>query len=337
MRYLILGCGPAGIAAARTIRRTKRDAEIVIATEEWETPYLRPLLPDFILGEADLASIEDPQGKNLQEKGIQVTGRVLATAVDMGKKAVRFDDGTEERYDALLIATGGRPNVPPPLKKELAEILLFDSLRDAMRIKERMTDDGTAVVYGPGYLAIEACRALRISKRPVVWIRPEQPRFGYPIAGELEARILDGIREGGATIREGDDIVHVWKDDGKACVVFTRHGEEIPCSLIVVATERAPSVGFLAGSGVMVGTGILVDDSLRTSVPGIYAAGDCAEFMVDRTRGETRINFGWRSAIRQGNLAGENMVGGKKRLVRNPEDYFWALFGFPLADRMNRK
>jgi NADPH-dependent 2,4-dienoyl-CoA reductase/sulfur reductase-like enzyme len=96
-------------------------------------------------------------------------------------------------------------------------------------------------------------------------------------------------------------------------------------------------VRFLAGSGVMMGTGILVDDSLQTSVPGIYAAGDCAEFMVDRTKGVTRINFGWRSAIRQGSLAGENMAGGKTRLIRNPEDYFWALFGFPLLDRSRKE
>ncbi len=337
MRYLILGCGPAGIAAAKAIRRGKQDAEIVIATDELDTPYLRPLLPDFILGNADLEAIEDPQGKTLHERGIRVTLRVLATSVDMGKKAVRFDDGTEERYDVLLVATGGKPGVPPPLKKGLPEILPFDSLRDAVRIRKRIAGNGTAVVYGPGYLAIEACRALRGSGRPVVWIRPEQPRFGYPIAGELEARVLDGVREGGATIREGDDIVHVWKDEGRECIVFTRNGEEIPCSMVLVATERVPSVGFLAGSGVMVGTGILVDDTLQTSVPGIYAAGDCAEFMKDRTRGETKINFGWRSAIRQGNLAGENMAGAKKRLARNTEDYFWALFGLPLADRTERK
>jgi NADPH-dependent 2,4-dienoyl-CoA reductase/sulfur reductase-like enzyme len=200
-----------------------------------------------------------------------------------------------------------------------------------------MEQEGTVVVYGPGYLAIEACRALRKAKREVIWIKPDLPKHGYPIKGELEARVLDDVRNRGVSIREGDDIVHVWDDEGKTCVAFTRNGEEIPCTTLVVATERVPSVAFLAGSGVMVGTGILIDDSLQTSVPGIYAAGDCAEFMVDRTKGVTRINFGWRSAIRQGSLAGENMAGGKKRFMRNPEDYFWALFGFPLLNRSRKE
>jgi NADPH-dependent 2,4-dienoyl-CoA reductase/sulfur reductase-like enzyme len=337
MRYLILGCGPAGISAAKSIRRAKPDAEIVIATEEYEAPYMRPLLPDLILGDADLAAIEDPQGKDLFDKRIQVLPSVQATGVDMGARRVGFSDGTEETYDSLLVATGGKPGVPASLKKELAAIVIFDSLRDAMRIRERVEQEGTIVVYGPGYLAIEACRALRRAKREVVWIKPDLPKYGYPIKGELEARVLDDVRSGGASIREGDDIVHVWEDGGKPCVAFTRNGDEIPCTTLVVATERVPSVRFLAGSGVMMGTGILVDDSLQTSVPGIYAAGDCAEFMVDRTKGVTRINFGWRSAIRQGSLAGENMGGGKKRLMRNPEDYFWALFGFPLQDRSRKE
>jgi NADPH-dependent 2,4-dienoyl-CoA reductase/sulfur reductase-like enzyme len=337
MRYLILGCGPAGIAAARNIRKAKPDAEIVIATEEYDAPYLRPLLPDFIRGEADLAAIGDPQGKDLFEKRIQVLPRVQATGVDMGARRVAFSDGTEETYDALLVATGGKPGVPPSLKKELAAIVIFDSLRDALRIRERVKREGTVVVYGPGYLAIEACRALGKAKREVIWIKPDLPKYGYPIRGELEARVLDNVRSRGTSIREGDDIVHVWEDGGESCVAFTRNGDEIPCTTLVVATERVPSVRFLAGSGVVTGTGILVDDSLRTSVPGIYAAGDCAEFMVDRTRGMTRINFGWRSAIRQGSLAGENMAGRKRRFLRNPEDYFWALFGFPLLDRTRKE
>ena len=74
MRYLILGGGPAGIAAAKTIRKAKSDAEIVIATEEAEPPYLRPLLPDLILGEAVDETILDPQGRDLAEKGVRWSG-----------------------------------------------------------------------------------------------------------------------------------------------------------------------------------------------------------------------------------------------------------------------
>jgi hypothetical protein len=93
----------------------------------------------------------------------------------MGARKVGFSDGTEETYDSLLVATGGKPGVPPSLKKELAAIVIFDSLSDAVRIRERMEQEGTVVVYGPGYLAIEACRALRKAKREVIWIKPDLP------------------------------------------------------------------------------------------------------------------------------------------------------------------
>lgn len=335
MRYLILGGGPAGIAAAKTIRKGKPDAEIVLATDETEAPYLRPLLPDLILGDAVDETILDPQGRDLAEKGVRrLTGR-RAVRLDLGTRRVDFSDGTREGYDVLLVSTGGKPDVPAPLRKDLPAIRVFDSREDALAIRERAARPGTAVVYGPGYLAIEACRALRGKKKEVVWIKPDLPKYGYPIAGELEASILDDIRNRGARILDGEDILQAREKDAATTVVLTRGGEEIPCSLVVVATERVPSVGFLAGSGVMVGTGVLVDDFLRTSVPNVYAAGDCAEF-ADKPKGVGRINFGWRSAIRQGQLAGENMAGEDKRFGGNEEDYFWALFGFSLLDRARK-
>ena len=335
MRYLILGGGPAGISAARTLRKAKPDAEIVIATEETEAPYLRPLLPDLILGDVDTEMVLDPQGKDLGEKGIRTLAGRIATRLDTGSRRVDFSDGTTEGYDTLLIATGGRPEVPQALKKGYPAIRVFDSFRDTLAIKERAALPGGAVVYGPGYLAIEACRALRKAKKEVVWIQPDLPKEGYPLAGELEASILDDVRNRGARIKEGDDIVEVREKDAGTCVVLTRDGGEIPCSLLVVATERVPSVGFLAGSGVTVGRGVRVDDALRTSAPDVFAAGDCAEF-ADKPKGVGRINFGWRSAIRQGQLAGENMAGGKRRFGAEQENYFWALFGYSLMDRAKK-
>jgi NADPH-dependent 2,4-dienoyl-CoA reductase/sulfur reductase-like enzyme len=335
MKYLILGGGPAGIAAAKTLRKTKPDAEIVIATDELEAPYLRPLLPDLILGDVLDDMILDPQGRDLGEKGVRRLTGSRAVRLDMGNRNVGFEDGSGEGYDVLLIATGGKPDIPPPLKKDLPAIRVFDSYGDALRIRERAGRPGGAVVYGPGYLAIEACRALRKAKKEVLWIKPDLPKYGYPIAGELEASILDEVRNRGARIKDGDDIVNVQEKDADTCAVLTRDGEEIPCSLLVIATERVPSVGFLAGSGVMVGTGVLVDDFLRTSAPNVYAAGDCAEFS-EKPKKTGRINFGWRSAIKQGRLAGENMAGENKRFGGNEEDYFWALFGLPLLERSKR-
>jgi len=115
--------------------------------------------------------------------------------------------------------------------------------------------------------------------------------------------------------------------------VVTTAGETIRCSLVVAATERLPDIGFLEGSGVKTGTGVLVSEYLGTNVSNIYAAGDCAE-AYDINRRESRINFGWRSAIKQGQLAGGNMAGGGGVYIKNTEDYFGLLFGASLLERM---
>jgi len=333
MKYLILGSGPAGIAAAKAIRGKDKQGEIVVATEEPGPPYLRPLLTDLIMGRVDVAEIADTQAKDLADRGIVVRNGKRALNVDSDGNRVIFADGAEEAYDVMLAATGGKPEIPLPLRKEHPAIFPFDSLEDTLRIVERVPRSGTVAVYGPGFLAIVASSALRKRGNEVVWFQPDIPRSGYPIAGELEANILDSVRNTGVRILEGADITAVREAGVGIEIESTQKREIVRCLAVVVASERLPAIGFLSGSGVKIGTGIVVDDYLRTSVPNIYAAGDCAELFDKETR-TARINFGWRSALKQGRLAGENMAGGGKRYVREESDYFWALFGPALLDRI---
>ena len=332
MRYLVLGSGPTGIAAARAARKADKDADVVVATEEFAAPYLRPNLADLVAGAIEPAAVMDPQGRDLAAAGIEVKSGKRARRVDASKNRVLFSDGSEETYNFLCVATGGRPIVPLALMGAMGSFLFLNSLGDALRIKTRALRSDVSVVFGPGYLGLEAAHALRKLGQQVVWINPGLPRFGNPISGELEAKVTEQLRNNGVTVKEGTDIADVLDLDGRTYVVCTTGGDEIRCSMLVVATERLPAVGFLAESGVKVGTGALVDEYLRTTVSNIYAAGDCAE-VYDLNRRESRINFGWRSAMKQGQLAGENMAGGGKVYIRNTEDYFGLLFGTPLQER----
>ena len=333
MRHLILGSGPAGIAAAKAARKMEKDAEVVIVTEEFAAPYLRPNLPDIISGQTDASAIPDPQAKDLAAEGIEVRAGKRAKRVDAAKNRILFSDGSEETYNFLCVATGGKPILPLALMGSFGAFLSLNSLSDALRIKARALRSDVSVVYGPGYLGLEASRALRKLGQQVIWINPGLPRFGNPISGEFEAKVTEKLRNNGVTVKEGTDIADVLDLDGGTYLVYTAGGEEIRCQMIVVATERLPVVHFLEGSGVKVGAGILVDEYLLTNVSNIFAAGDCAE-VFDINRRESRINFGWRSAMKQGQLAGENMAGGGKLYIRNTEDYFGLLYGSPLLDRV---
>jgi len=333
MKYLILGCGPAGIAAAKAIRGKDKKGEIVIATEELGPPYMRPLLTDLIMERVDVAGIADPQAKDLADQEIGVRNGKRALSVDSAGNRVIFVDGAKEAYDVMLVATGGKPEIPLPLRKEHLAIFPFDSLEDILRIAERVPRSGAVAVYGSGFLAIVASSTLRKRGNDVVWFQPDAPRSGYPISGELEANILDSVRNTGVRILDGQDIATVRETMDGIELESSEKGGRVRCLAVVVATDRLPAIGFLSGSGVKTGNGIIVDDFLRTSVPNIYAAGDCVE-LFDKETQAARINFGWRSAIKQGRLAGENMAGAGKRYVREESDYFWALFGPPLLDRI---
>lgn len=333
MRHVILGCGPAGIAAAKAIRARDKGAAIVIAGDEAGPPYIRPLLTDLLEGRAETVSIADPQAADLEEKGIEVRFGARAVRVDPARNVVEFAGGGTEAYDVLLVATGGKPEIPAPLRLDVPSIFPFDSLEDTLRIARLLSRTAPVAVCGPGFLAIVASSALRKRGNAVTWFRSDRPRHGYPIAGELEANILDSIRNIGVRILDGQDIAEVREVPGGLEAVPTSGGDPVRCAGIVAATERVPAVGFLAGSGVETGAGVLVDDRLRSNVPNIYAAGDCAE-LFDWDSGQSRINFGWRSAIKQGRLAGENMAGAQKLFARDAPDYFWALFGPALLDRI---
>jgi NADPH-dependent 2,4-dienoyl-CoA reductase/sulfur reductase-like enzyme len=333
MKYLILGCGPAGIAAAKAIRGKDKKGEIVVVTEEQGPPYLRPLLTELIMDRANVSGIVDPQAQDLADRGIQVRHGKRAEKIDSAGNRVIFTGGAEEAYDVLLVATGGKPEIPPVLRKDHPAILPFDSLEDTLRIVDRVPRTGTVVVYGPGFLGIVTSSALRKRGNDVVWFQPDLNRVGYPISGELEANILDSVRNTGVRILDGQDIAAFREAGGGIEIESTEKGEKVRCLAVVLATERIPAIGFLSGSDIKTGTGIVVDAYFRTNVPNIYAAGDCAELFDGETR-TTRINFGWRSAIKQGRLAGENMAGAGKRFGHEESDYFWALFGPALLDRI---
>ncbi|HEY3489263.1 MAG TPA: NAD(P)/FAD-dependent oxidoreductase [Candidatus Deferrimicrobiaceae bacterium] len=332
MRCLILGNGPAGIAAAKAIRGRDAGAEILVVGDEAAAPYLRPLLTDVISGERLPETLVNPQAADLAEQGIAMRLCAKATHLDPRARTVEFSDGTTERYDALLIATGGRPAIPHKLRGFKAQVVALDSLGNALRIRDRATASGVVAVLGPGFLAAVTALSLRKAGRSIVWMKPGEPRFGNPEGGKVDAEVLAAARAAGIVVLDGAGIGEAHAEGDGLRLTPSRGGDPVVVSMVVIATERHPNTAFLRGSGVESGIGVLVDDALRTNLPGIFAAGDCAE-LYDKTTHESRFNFGWRSAMAQGHLAGENMAGAGKAYLRTRDDYFWRLFGPPLRER----
>lgn len=335
MRCLILGNGPAGIAAAKAIREREPGAEVLVVGEEPAAPYLRPFLTDLVAGEKEAGAIGNPQAEGLAELGITLRLCAKATRIEVAERRVHFSDGSEEGYDELLLATGGRPAIPHKLRPFRNRVVPIDSMGNAVRIRERMSLPGPMAVLGPGFLAAVTALALRRAGKEVFWLRPGEPRFGHPEGGKVDAEVMAAAAATGIHVLDGAGIGEVNETEEGLTVVPSRGGWPVTVSTVVIATERHPNTAFLRGSGIESGTGVLVDDSLRTNIRNIHAAGDCAE-LYDRSMHESRLNFGWRSAMAQGKLAGENMTGAGKAYLRTRDEYFWRLFGPPLRERFQK-
>ena len=315
MRYVIIGGSIAGLSAAQAICEQDRAADIRVITGEKAGPYYRPVVPYLISGqksEQDISYAEDPlTGKNI----VPVLG--TATRVDEKRKEVQLASGGRLSYDALLIATGSVPLKPriPGLDGE--GVYPLRTMDQAVRVREAAKTAGSAVVIGGGLVGIKAALALRELRRTTgtgprdVTVVETLPEILNGRLDRIGGRIVRAaVEQEGVTVLTKKSIAKVIRDQGVVTGVKLSTRETLPADLVVVAAGVRPNISCLKGSGVRTNKGVLVDDFLRTSVAGIYAAGDVVEGRELLSKKKC-VSGLWGNAVEMGRLAGTNMAGGK--------------------------
>lgn len=307
MKHLILGSGPAGVIAAETLRKADPSAEIVLAGAETGAPYSRMAIPYLLEEKINEAGTRlRPDDDHYQSLSItRKDGQ--ATAVDPGAKTVRFADGSSESYDRLLIATGSHPIRPPIPGIDLDEVQTCWTLEDARAIAARAAPGSRVVQVGAGFIGSIIMESLK--KRGVDLTVVELgdrmvPRMMTATAG---AMIKDWVEGKGIRVVTGAKVEKIEKQGALSVTLST--GEVIGCDLVIMSAGVRPNVGFLDGSGVETGTGVLVNSRMESSVAGIYAAGDVAE-APDMLTGEPTVNAIQPNAADQARIAACNMAGG---------------------------
>lgn len=315
MRYVIIGGSIAGLSAAQAIREQDTAADIRIITGEKAGPYYRPIIPYLISGqksEQDISYPEDP----LKGKAIF---SVLGTAikVDGKKKEVLLASGERLPYDALLLATGSVPLKPriPGLDGEGVYPLRNED--QAIRIRDAAKTAASAVVIGGGLVGIKAALALRELCRTTgagpenVTVVEMLPEILNGRLDQCGSRIIRAaVEQEGVTVLTKKSVAKVIRDKGAVTGVKLSSGGTLPADLVVVAAGVRPNISCLKGSGVKTSKGVLVDESLRTNVAGIYAAGDVVEGRELLSKKNT-VSGLWGNAVEMGRIAGMNMAGGK--------------------------
>ena len=328
--HVILGAGPAGVIAAETIRKQAPHDQITIVGDEAEPPYSRMAIPYLLIG-------------NIQEDGTylrksathfetlnvkQINAR--AQRVDGAGKQVHLSNGEVLAFDKLLIATGSRPVQPPIPGIDSPEVQTCWTLEDARAIMELAKPGARVVQMGAGFIGciiMEALAARGVELTVVEMGDRMVPRMMGPVAGGM---IREWVQHKGVQVFTGAKVTSIERkgessggllskltgllgggsqdvSDAPLTVVLS-NGKKIPADLVISATGVKPCIDFLEGSDVKCLQGVLTDEHLQTNVPGVYAAGDCAE-AFDKVSGKTIVSAIQPNAAEQARVAALNMVG----------------------------
>jgi NAD(P)H-nitrite reductase large subunit len=254
----------------------------------------------------------------------------MVTEVNTEERVVVTDKGLRLPYDALLVATGGWANpLQVPGAADCKHIYNFVTLDDTRTIVERMLESRNAVAYGGSFISYELCDGFAVRKLNTTWIM----RGPYWLRSALDpegGEVVDNIaRKFGVEVIHGDEIECVVPQNGVPGYVKTKKGREIQADLIGVGLGITLNTSLLANTPVEIRSGIVVNDYLETNVPGVFAAGDVAEF-YDPTIGQHHTMGTWDNGMAHGKTAGANMAGDRQAYFDVPT-YTSPLFDVNIA------
>ncbi|WP_119353911.1 NAD(P)/FAD-dependent oxidoreductase [Azohydromonas sediminis] len=312
MKHVILGAGPAGVIAAETIRKHAPHDEILIVGDEPELPYSRMAIPYLLIGDIGEEGTHLRHGSDHYEKlRIDIRRGVRATGVDTKARTVSLDDGTAVPFDRLLIATGSRPASPPIPGIHTAGVHTCWTLKDARAIMQRAQKGARVIQMGAGFIGCIIMEALAVRGVQLTVVEMGDrmvPRMMGPTAGGM---IKAWCEAKGVRVFTGARVEAI--EPHAPLRVRLSTGDHLEADLVISATGVKPAIGFLENSEIKCLQGVLTDEHMQTSVPGIYAAGDCAE-AFDKVSGKTVVSAIQPNAADQARVAGLNMVGLKAEL-----------------------
>ena len=321
---VIVGAGAAGLAAAERLRREGFGGSLTMLSADADAPCDRPnLSKDFLAGSApdEWMSLRPPEF--YADNAIELRLGTRVGAIDVARRRVQTEGGVDLPYDALLLATGAEP-----IKLDLptsggAEVLYLRSFADSRAIVAKATHAKRALVLGTSFIGLEVAASLRERGLEVTVVGrdavPMERVLGAPVG-----RFVQSLHEAqGVRFKPGQSIARI---DGTR--VTLTDGSVVDAELVVAGVGVRPALALAERAGVALDRGVLVDEFLQTSVPGIYAAGDIARW-PDRHSGERIRVEHWVVAERQGQVVALNMLGRRQRFDAVP--FFWcSAFGVSL-------
>ena len=304
-RYVILGNGTAAVGCIEGIRATDAQGEITVVSAEEHSVYSRPLISYYLEGKTDLERMKYRPADFYEKNGCTVLYGRKGVALDPKKKTVALDDGTVLPYDAVCVATGSRPFVPPMEGLESVEKKFnFMTLDDALALEEALSPETRVFIVGAGLIGLKCAEGIRDRVKSVTVCDLADRVLSSILDAPCAAVVQEHLEKSGIAFLLGDSVASF--AGGTAQM---KSGASVDFDVLVLAVGVRANSDLVKEAGGEVNRGILVDERMATSLPGVWAAGDCTEGF-DASLGAKRVLAILPNAYMQGHTAGVNMAGG---------------------------
>ena len=329
-RYVILGNGIAGQTCAEELRKADPDASIVMIAAERHPLYNRVALPRYLRGQVRREKVFMRTVDDYAVKNLEIHFETWATEVDVGKKVVQTNLGQEFPYDALLIATGGRPKPPPWAgSDQVSSVIGFQTLDDTDLIIEKADASERVLVMGGSFIGYELAEGVSYRKKAkLTWIM-RGPWFLRYVLDEEGGQLCRQLGEAqGVEFITSDEVQKFSRTNGRF-LAETVNGRKVEFDLLTYGVGLDYYTEPVRSAAIDLDKGIVTDAKLRASAPDVYAAGDIAVFydlMVER---HNQMGT-WDNAEAHGKVAAKNMAGAGEDFFDVPT-YTTTMFGSTLA------
>ncbi|MET9524872.1 NAD(P)/FAD-dependent oxidoreductase [Streptomyces coeruleorubidus] len=317
----VVGASLAGLSAARSLRKQGYDGRLVVIGDELHRPYDRPpLSKEFLAGTVDEAELAlEVDGEDLQAEWLL---GVRATGLDRTERAVRLADGRDVRVDGLVIATGAAARTLPG-SEGLSGVHVVRTLDDARALRAELAQGGRLVVIGGGFIGAEVASTANLLGLDVTVVEAAPTALAGPLGESMGAIVSALHADHGVRLLCGVGVKGL-SGERRVDAVLLEDGRGIPADIVVVGVGARPCVEWLAGSGVALGNGVKCGADGRTSLAGVVAVGDCANWYDPHAGAYRRVEH-WTGARERPDAAVATLLAGGATEPAAPRPpYFWS-------------
>lgn len=306
--YVIVGAGLAGAKAAETLRAEGFDGRVLLVGEEPVRPYERPpLSKEYLRGEKGFEHAAVHSAGFYEAQGIELRTSSPVSRIDPAARGVELASGERLSYEKLLLATGARERRLPVPGADLAGVHYLRTVGDSDSLREALSTAQRVVVVGGGWIGAEVAASARQMGAQVALVELSSVPLEGVLGQEVGAVYRDLHAEHGVELHLGVGVESL-SGSSRAEEVRLADGTILPADLVVVGVGVTPRTELAEAAGIEVRDGIVTDEYLATSAPGVYAVGDVAAVSYPRYGAHVRLEH-WSAALNQGPAAARNMLG----------------------------